>query len=125
MKDHYKSAWTTGLRKGDSANRDVRTAIVRVGHPALDAALASERATVPGLGELREACRRGTEAAPQPHTETRSSSPGRPADGLALTLDRGGRGPTLHVSTTHTVVDAGGRARQIRVWHELATFDCN
>ncbi len=123
MKDHYKSSRTSGLLNGGPAARP--TPIVKVGHPALDAALATERACAPSLTELRNACRLDAEVAPRPQGEVPAVSAGRPADAMALTLDREGRGPTLHVATTHRVVDVRRRARTITVWHELATFSSN
>lgn len=123
VKDHYNGARTSGLRTNSRAARC--KAIVKTGHPMLDVAIAADREVSPNLRELREACRRGTTSAPLPHADTPAVVTGRPANAMALTLNRHGRGPTLHVATTHRIVDVRRRARTITVWHELATFDCN
>lgn len=123
MKDYLRGARTSGLNGAGGASARC-TPVVRVGHAALDAALAADRSDGPSLSALLRARMRGMDAhalcadAPAPAC-------GRPADAMALTPNRHGRGPTLHVSTTHRVVDVRGRSRTIKVWRELRTFDRN
>ncbi len=125
VKDHYNGTGTTGRGTQTQFGWAPATAIVRTGHPALDAALAVDRTSKPDLAALGAACRRGMDAAPLAQPEGPSRSAGRLADMMSLTHDRDGAGTTLHVGTTHMLMDARGRSRTIRVWHELGTQNAN
>lgn len=126
VKDHYNGARTRGRRIGDPVAPARGRAVIRVGHPALDAALAAERERGPALLALRDACRRGRDAAQVVVPEGPARPAGRLADQMSLTANRDVPGAsTLHVSSTHRVVDSAGRARDIRVWHELVTHSPN
>jgi hypothetical protein len=123
VKDHNG----TGSSGVDTKRRDEVTrtgVIVRTGHPALDAAIAADRSAQPDLRVLQAGCRRSA-ADVGDLREGPATAAGAIVDRMSLTQDRDGAGETLHAGSTHRVVDAKGRSRTIRVWHEMATHGCN
>lgn len=125
VKDHSNGARTRDLLAQVRAGRRHGLPVVRIGHPVLDA-LAAERSGAARQRALRQNDRRAAPAAPGSVQESPAAPTGRLATAMTLTSSRDLSGAsTLHVSSVHRVIDAAGRARDIRIWHELATHSPN
>lgn len=123
VKHQFDGTGTSGL---GTARRDgaTRAAIVRTGHPALDAALASDRGPQLSLDVLQAGCRRVATAQGTRHDRP-ANRIGSVVDAMSCTPDRDGAGDTLHAATATRVRSANGRSITVRVWHELVTHGCN
>ncbi len=117
-----------GLDLGRRPGTSRGTAIVRAGHPALDAALSSEaqrRYTARTVSAMREA----TQVASPTHdamVDAPATSLGRTAELLSVTRDRQtGTVTTIHTAVSRSVVSRSGRRFQLRVWRELAQQSWN
>lgn len=104
------------------------TAIVRAGHPALDAALTSD-ANRPyaarTVNAMHEACRVQTPAR-RAVAESPAPTMGRIAEQFSVTTDRQtGTVTTIHTAVTRSVLSRGGSRFQLRVWRELAQQSWN
>lgn len=104
------------------------TAIVRAGHPALDAALTSDanrRYAERTVAAMRDASRL-LASSRTPLAETPAASMGRTPDGISVTTDRQtGTVTTIHTAVTRSVLSRSGRRFELRVWRELAQQSCN
>lgn len=104
------------------------TAIVRAGHPALDAALTSDahrRYSTRTVNAMREASRVMTPARPAV-ADAPAATMGRVAEQISITTDRQtGTVTTIHTALTRSVLSRSGRRFQLRVWRELAQQSCN
>ncbi len=104
------------------------TAIVRAGHPALDAALTSEahrRYAARTVSAMQEAAQT---VSPARHAIADAPAPtmGRMGEQLSITTDRRtGTVTTIHTAVTRSVLSRSGRRFQLRVWHELAEQSWN
>jgi hypothetical protein len=104
------------------------TAIVRAGHPALDAALTSDahrRYSARTVNAMQEATRVQTPARPVV-AEAPATTLGRVAEQFSVTTDRQtGTVTTIHTAVTRSVLSRGGSRFQLRVWRELAQQSWN
>ncbi|MDQ8044447.1 MAG: hypothetical protein AAGC46_07510 [Solirubrobacteraceae bacterium] len=121
---HQKGTGSSGLGTASRDEANGVTTIVRTGNRVLDRALASDRSTRPDLRTMQAGCRSAV-ARPAVLADAPAAGAGVLTDTMSLTLDRDGSGTTLHAGATHQIVDGSGRARTIRVWHELATHGNN
>lgn len=103
------------------------TAVVRAGHPALDAALASDAQrgySARTVAAMREAGRDLTINGPAV-VDAPATTLGRVAERVSYTLGRDGTGTTMHIAVTRSVVLPSGKRVALRVWRELAEQSWN
>lgn len=103
------------------------TAVVRAGHPALDAALSSDanRAySARTVAAMREAGRDASVEGPT-LTDTPAKRLGRVAESVSYTLGRNGAATAIHACVTRSVVTPSGKRVALRVWHEVAQQSWN
>lgn len=103
------------------------TAVVRAGHPALDAALASDAHrdySARTVAAMREA---GRDLAIDSAAvvDAPATTLGRIAERVSYTLGREGAGTTIHIAVTRSVVTPSGKRVALRVWRELAQQSWN
>lgn len=126
-RQHFGTA--QGLELGRLSGTARGTAIVRAGHPALDAALTSDanrRYAARTVSAMREAALSGSSTGGRPRVDAPAPTLGRVAEQLSITTDRHtGTVTTIHTAITRSVVSASGRRFELRVWRELAQQSSN
>lgn len=103
------------------------TAVVRAGHPALDAALASDAQrgySIRTVAAMREAGRAVTVDGPA-RVDAPAKTLGRIAERVSYTLGRTGSSTSVHVAVTRSVVTPNGKRVALRVWREVAQQSWN
>lgn len=127
MRNSRQHLNTQGVVLGRRPGAARGTAVVRAGHPALDAALASDAQrgySVRTVAAMREAAREFSIDAPA-RVDAPAKTLGRMAERVSYTLGRTGSGTAMHVAVTRSVVMPNGKRVALRIWHEVAQQSWN
>lgn len=118
---------TQGVRLSRRPGTSRGTAVVRAGHPALDAALASEAHrdyAARTVAAMREAGR-DLDVDGAAVVDAPSRTLGRVAEQVSVSQGREGAATTIHVALTRSVVTPSGKRVTLRQWRELAQQSWN
>lgn len=127
MRNSRQHLNTQGVVLGRRPGAARGTAVVRAGHPALDAALASDAQrgyAIRTVAAMREASRDLTVDGPA-RVDAPATTLGRVAERVSYTLGRTGPSTTVHVAVTRSVVTPSGKRVALRVWREIAQQSWN